>query len=193
MRTRTTVLAVLAALLLSAPCQAQTDSTRAKVWELGGKLSLAAVAAANAMPKPTVDKVFASAKDIGVSLGVDVPPLPERKLDRTEAQADALGYLLRDAGAPIAGRLGSAYGPDHAALFEIAVKTNLLLMFYAPGEKESQTIAALVRKRAADARLPEEVWRDLPARIDARASYDVVKAAVQKLHGDVRRYLRAEP
>jgi hypothetical protein len=185
-------IAALAALPAPAAPQAAEPSTRARVWELGGKLSLAAVAAANAMPKPTVDKVFESARELGASLGVDVPPLPERKLDRAEAQADALGYLLRDAGSPIAGRLGSTYGADHAALFEIAVKTNLLLMFYGPGENESKTIADLVRKRAVDARLPEALWRDLPAKIDARASYDVVKAAVQKLHGDVRRHLRAE-
>ena len=186
------VVASLAALPAPAAPQAAESSTRSRVWELGGKLSLAAVAAANAMPRPTVDKVFASAKEIGASLGVDVPPLPERKLDRAEAQADALGYVLRDAGSPIASRLGSTYGADHAALFEIAVKTNLLLMFYAPGDAQSKTIADLVRKRAADARLPEELWRDLPARIDARASFDVVKAAVQKMHGDVRRHLRAE-
>jgi hypothetical protein len=184
--------AALAAVPAPAAPQAAEPSTRARVWELGGKLSLAAVAAANAMPKPTVDKVFADAQKLGASLGVDVPALPERKLDRAEAQADALGYLLRDAGSPVAGRLGTTYGPDHAALFEIAVKTNLLLMFYSPGDTQSTTIAELVRKRAPDARLPDALWRDLPAKIEARASYDVVKAAVQKLHGDVRRHLRTE-
>ena len=186
--------ALFAALaLLSVTVGAQTESTRARVWELGGKLSLAAVAAANNLPKPTVDKVFASAQEIAASLGVEVPPLPERKLDRAEARAATLAYLLRDVGAPVASRLSSTYGPDHAALFEVAVKSNLLLLLYGPGEPESKTIADLIRKRAPDARLPEALWSDLPAKIDARATYDDIKAAIQKMQGDVRHYLRAEP
>jgi hypothetical protein len=192
MLNRTTALfAALVLVTLSIPSAAQTPSTRARVWELGGKLSLAAIAAANNMPKPTVDKVYDSARELGASLGVEVPPLPERKLDRAEAQADALGYLLRDAGVPIAGRLGSAFGADHAALFEIAMKSNLLLLFYAPGEQQSLTIADLVRKRAPDARLPEALWRDVPSRVEGRARYEDVKAAVQKMQGDVRRHLRS--
>src|SRR4051812_35153611 len=99
------LVAALAATAVAAPAQAPAPSTRERVWELGGKLSLAALGAANGAPAASVDRVFQSAKEIAASLGVDVPPLPERSLDKAKANADTLGYLLRDAGAPIAEKL----------------------------------------------------------------------------------------
>ena len=186
------LVAAFAATAAAAPRQAPAPSTRERVWELGGKLSLAALGAANGAPAASVDRVFQSAKEIGASLGVDVPPLPERSLDKSKASADALGYLLRQAGAPIAEKLGSTYGADHSALFEVAIKSNLLLLLYSPGEQEGKTIADVIRKRAPDARLREELWRDVPAKIAAGASFDDVKNAVAKMQSDVRKFLAAE-
>jgi hypothetical protein len=184
--------AALAATAVAAPAQAPAASTRARVWELGGKLSLAALGAANGAPAASVDRVFQSAKELAAGLGVDVPPLPERSLDKSKANADALGYLLKDAGAPIAEKLGSTYGADLSALFEVAVKSNLLLMLYSPGEQEGKTIADLIRRRAPDAKLPEELWRDVPTKIAAGAYFDDVKSAVAKMQSDVRKFLAAE-
>ena len=186
--------AALAATAVAAPAQAPAAaaSTRERVWELGGKLSFAALGAANGAPAASVDRVFQSAKELAAGLGVDIPPLPERSLDVAKAQADALGYLLKDAGAPVAQKLGSTYGADHSALFEVAVKSNLLLMLYSPGEQEGKTIADLIRRRAPDAKLPEELWRDVPTKIAAGAYFDDVKSAVAKMQSDVRKFLAAE-
>jgi len=186
------IVAALAATAVAAPAQTPARSTRERVWELGGKLSLAALGAANGAPAASVDRVFQSAKEIATSLGVDLPPLPERSLDKAKAQADVLGYLLRDAGAPIAEKLGSTYGADHAALFEVAVKSNLLLLLYSPGEQEGKTIADVIRRRAPDAKLPEQLWRDVPAKVAAGAYFDDVKTAVAKMQSDVRKFLTAE-
>lgn len=195
-RSRTGLAATLVLLLASTASAGQppqaTTSTRERVWELGGRLSLAAIAAANGAPAAAVNKVYQSAQELGTGLGVEVPPLPERVLDKAKSNADARAYLLRDAGATIAGKLGAAYGADHSALFEVAVKSNLLLLLYLPGDQDSMTIADVIKRRAADARLPEEVWRDLVAKIEGRATFDVVKDAVTKMHGDVRRLLGAE-
>ncbi len=195
-RSRTGLAAALVLLLAStvsaAPTAQATTSTRERVWELGGRLSLAAIAAANGAPAAAVNKVYQSAQELGAGLGVEVPPLPERVLDKPKASADARAYLLRDAGAAIAGKLGAAYGADHSALFEVAVKSNLLLLLYLPGDQDSTTIADVIKRRSADARLPEEIWRDLVTKIEGRATFDVVKNAVTKMHGDVRRLLGAE-
>ncbi len=195
-RSRTGLAAALVLLLAStvsaAPTAQATTSTRERVWELGGRLSLAAIAAANGAPAAAVNKVYQSAQELGAGLGVEVPPLPERVLDKPKANADARAYLLRDAGATIAGKLGAAYGADHSALFEVAVKSNLLLLLYLPGDQDSTTIADVIKRRSADARLPEEIWRDLVTKIEGRATFDVVKNAVTKMHGDVRRLLGAE-
>jgi hypothetical protein len=188
------IVAALAATAVAAPAQtpAGSPSTRERAWELGGKLSLAALGAANGAPAASVDRVFQNAKEIGAGLGVDLPPLPVRSLDKSKAQADTLDYLLKQAGSPIAEKLGASYGADHAALFEVAVKSNLLLMLYSPGEQEGKTIAELIRKRAPDAKLPEELWRDVPTKIAAGAYFDDVKKAVAKMQSDVRKYLAAE-
>lgn len=187
------VIMVLVTMSGSALASPPPASTRARSWELGGKLSLAAIALASPALPSTVQKVFAGARDIGSGLGVDVPALPERELDRSQTQGLVMKYLLADAGAPIAGKLGSTYGGDHAALFEVAVKSTLLLLFYSPGAPEGAEVVTVIRKRAVDARLPESLWQPLVAKIEAKASYDDVKAAVTDLHNAVRKHLSEEP
>lgn len=186
--------AVLAISVLSvAPVSAQTPaqpSTRARVWELGGKLSLAGLGIANNAPPDSVARVFESARQIGTSLGVDVPPLPERELDRAATQSKVEGYLLADAGARIANRLGGAYGADHAALFEVAVKSNLLLLLYTPGSPEGVDVATVLKKRGPDAGIPEALWQPLVAKIEARAPFDDVKEAVTALQSGMRKHLK---
>lgn len=186
-------------LLLALPAATQTASaqtgelsTRARVWELGGKLSFAALGKANGAPREAVEHVFASAQQLASQLGVDVPPLPDLPLNRSDANAVVLNYLLNDAGSPIAATLGRTYGADHAALFEVSVKSSLLLLLYSPGEQIGQQIAEVIRKRAPDAKLPEQLWHDVTARIDAQATYDQVKDAVATMQSDVRRYLKSK-
>lgn len=191
--TRAVVLLCLVTLVAPALARPpQQQSTRARAWELGGKLSLAAIGLASPALPSTIQKVFASAKEIGAGLGVDVPALPERELDRTQTQSLVMKYLLADAGAPIAGKLGSTYGGDHSALFEVAVKSSLLLLFYTPGGPEGAEVATVIKKRAVDARLPEGLWQPLVAKIEARATFDEVKTAVTDLHNGVRRHLAEE-
>lgn len=191
----TRIALVLFILTLSIPVPAQPPqqpSTRARAWELGGKLSLAAIGLASSALPSTIQKVYGSAKDIGTGLGVDVPPLPERELDRSQTQGLVMKYLLADAGAPIAGKLGSTYGGDHSALFEVAVKSTLLLLIYSPGSPEAVEVSTVLKKRAFDARLPEGLWQPLAAKLDARASFDEVKTAVTDLHNAVRKHLAEE-
>ena len=191
--TRAVLVLCLAAAAAPALAQSpQQPSTRARAWELGGKLSLAAVGlASNALPS-TVQKVFDSARELVKGLGVDVPLLPERELDRTQTQALVMKYLLADAGAPIAGHLGATYGGDHSALFEVSVKSTLLLLFYTPGGQEGAEVATVIRKSAVDARLPEGLWQPLVAKIEARASFDEVKVGITDLQNGVRRHLAEE-
>lgn len=186
------VILVLVSMSLSALASPPPASTRARSWELGGKLSLAAIALASPALPSTVQKVFAGARDIGSGLGVDVPALPERELDRSQTQGLVMKYLLADAGAPIAGHLGATYGGDHSALFEVSVKSTLLLLFYTPGGPEGAEVATVIRKRAVDARLPEGLWQPLVAKIEARATFDEVKVGITDLQNGVRRHLAEE-
>src|SRR6185369_7082953 len=98
-------------------------------------------------PKASVDKVFQNAAAIGTSLGVTVPPLPDLPLNREQAKAALVDYILTKAGAPIAEALGKSYGGDHSALFEVSVKSNLLLLLYAPGDAIGTSVATVLRKR----------------------------------------------
>src|SRR3954463_1001596 len=156
--TRKTLFCLIAAIALAVPaCEAQTPagSTRARAWDLGAKLSFAAIGAYEGAPKASVDKVFASAAALGSGLGVTVPALPDLPLNRDQAKAQVIDYILKTAGAPIAESLGKSYGADHAALFEVSVKSSLLLLLYAPGEEIGNSVAGVLRKRAPDARIPD--------------------------------------
>jgi hypothetical protein len=191
-RSLVAAVAFVLALAVFVPAQTPAGSTRSRTWELGAKLSFAAIGSFEGAPKPAVDKVFQSAAALGQGLDVDVPALPDLPLNKEQAKSQLVDYILNKAGAPIAEKLGKTYGADHAALFEVAVKSNLLLLLYAPGESVGGSVAAVLKKRAPDARLPEQLWQNVVAKLDAHATYDDVKAAVVKMQGDVRAFLKAE-
>ncbi len=162
--------------------QANDESTQKLAWVAGSKLSLAAVVNAEGMEKAVVDRQFAAASSASTSLGIKLPALPARKGDKIDDRATALNYLLNMTGNPIGGILTRNYGQDHAAIFEIALKSNLLLMLYSPGESTSDTIANVIRTRRVTAGLPNGMTDPLINLIEQKATFDRVKTEVFNLH-----------
>jgi tetratricopeptide (TPR) repeat protein len=169
---------------LAAGLKAQTssDSKKRLAWELGSALSLAGVVFAESSDTALIGRQYARASSAAAALGLKLPPLPVKKGDRVEDSASALAYLLGSTGGPIGKILQQRYGPEHAAIFEIALKSNILLMLYGPGEAESNAIAGVIRKRQVTANLPDVMTRQLLALIDRRASYDEVKKEIFTVH-----------
>lgn len=162
--------------------QNTSDSKKRLAWELGSSLGLAGVVFADSSDKALIGRQFARASASASALGLKLPNLPAKTGNRVEDSASALAYLLGSTGNPIGKILQQKLGQEHAAIFEIALKSNILLMLYSPGEAEGNTIAGVIRKRQVTANLPEVMTRQLLALIDRRASYDEVKKEIFTVH-----------
>ncbi|MEO7538458.1 MAG: hypothetical protein ABIV21_00380 [Pyrinomonadaceae bacterium] len=158
------------------------ESQKRVAWELGSSLGLAGVVFADSSDQGLINRQFARASAKASAFGIKLPALPAKTGNRIEDSASALAYLLGSTGNPIGRILQQRLGPEHAAIFEIALKSNILLMLYGPGEAESNTIANVIRKRQVTAHLPEVMTRQLLNLIDTRGSYDEVKKEIFAVH-----------
>ena len=129
-------------------------------------------------------------------LGTTVPELPEPAAagDTSLASRQVIDYLLAQ-GQRIGRELAKRYGPEQAALFEVALKSNILLLLYSPGSDATNSISAAISRAAPQAKLPDALWSPLVDRMNKKASLEDVRTAVQQMHRDVEGYLAnaAEP
>jgi hypothetical protein len=175
---------------------AVSPNVRRAVWILGSRLSLAALAhdcgkATNRIPT-WLDEAHSACKVLETS----VPELPEPKAagDTSPASRQVIDYLLAQ-GKRIGSQLSKRYGPEQAALFEVALKSNILLLLYSPGSDATNSISAALVRAAPQAKLPDVLWSPLIDRINKKASPDDVQTAVHQMRRDVDAYLvnAAEP
>jgi tetratricopeptide (TPR) repeat protein len=162
--------------------QTSIDSKKSIAWELGSKLSLAAILSAETSDRALVERQFALATGHASKLGIRLPPMPKPSGTKAEDRAASLHYLLSTTGNPIGAILREDFGAETAAIFEIALKSNILLMLYGPGDKETTAIAGVIRSRSGAANLPSSLTEKLLSLIDQQASYDLVKAELFDLH-----------
>jgi hypothetical protein len=174
---------------IEVPPPAVPTNTRRKAWLLGSKLSLAALANDRGVAAGDVPVWFGDARAAAESLQTHIDELPARpSSDGQPASREVLAYLL-DHGKQVGRDLAASYGPDHAALFEVAVKSSLLLVLYRPGSSVVEHISAAITNAAPRAGLPPELWRPLLDTLAGGAAPADVRAAVRKLHADVDAYL----
>ena len=173
--------------------QATKKVTRQIAWDLGDTLSLAAIANAQGVQKATVDSMFAKATEAGKKFGVTIPALPVNSGNKISDQAEALAYILRKVGGPMGGILNKGYDEEHALLFEISLKSNILLMMYGPGESTNDSIVGMIKARSEKIGLPPKLTANLLSLIEAQATYEKVKPAVFQMHRDVATYLKTKP
>ena len=142
---------------------------------------MAALLSAESDDAALVNRQFAKAATAASLLGIKLPPLPEKTGKKVDDSAAVLHYLLNSTGNPIGQILRDDLGPD-AATFEIALKSNILLMLYGPGESQANTIAGVIRNRRAAAGLPDALTEPLLKLIDEEASFEQVKKELLDLH-----------
>ena len=172
--------------------QTSAKSTQQVAWDLGHTLSLAAVGHGEEIAPVTVNNLFVKAKANAATLNMTLPDLPAKTSDKTKNKASVLGYMLNTAGKPIGETLTAKYDKEHATLFELALKSNVLLMMYGPGESTTQAIANVIRTRSERLSLPPKITANLLGLIEAGADYSKVKSAVFQMHSDVANYLRTK-
>jgi hypothetical protein len=165
-------------------------NTRLATWLLGSKLSLAALANDHGAPAAEVQKLFDQSQSLAKMLGLTVPELPARPESGAPSPVTepALDYLFTQ-GQEIGRELARKQSPDQAALFEVAVKSNLLLVLYQSGAPTTEAIATAIEQAGSRANLPPEVWQPLLDVLASRASQADVQKAVFKLHAEVDDYL----
>jgi hypothetical protein len=191
------LLAFVVALAVSLSCKATVfgqglvKSTQQAAWDLGDTLSLAAVGHGEDTGPATVNSLFLKARANAEKLNVTLPDLPAKTGDKIKNKATALQYMLNTAGKPIGETLTAKYGTEHAVLFELSLKSNVLLMMYGPGESTTQAIANVIRTRSERLGLPPKTTVNLLRLIEAGADYSEVKPALFQMHRDVANYLRA--
>lgn len=154
-------------------------------------MSLAALAHDRGVAKDKVPAWFAQAQSAAKQLGVTVAelPTPAPPSDTNPASKQVMNYLLVD-GQRIGRELTQRSGVETAALFEVAIKSNVLLLLYAPGSAEGATIADAVSDAAPRAKLPGDLWKPLVDALDRQLPASDVRLAVQKMHTDVGEYLK---
>src|SRR5688500_4312349 len=172
--------------------QTSAKSTQQAAWELGDTLSLAAVGHGEDIAPVTVNNLFVEAKANAAKLNMTLPDLPAKTSDNIKNKASVLGYMLKTAGKAIGETLSAKYDKEHATLFELALKSNVLLMMYGPGESTTQAIANVIKTRSERLNLPPKITANLLSLIEAGADYSKVKSAVFQMHSDVANYLRTK-
>lgn len=172
--------------------QTSPKSTQQAAWDLGDTLSLAAVSHGEGIAPVTVNNLFIKAKANAAKLNMTLPDLPAKTNDKIKNKAIALGYMLNTAGKPIGETLTAKFDKEHAVLFELSLKSNVLLMMYGPGESTTQAIANVIRTRSERLNLPPKITANLLGLIEAGADYSKVKLAVFQMHSEVANYLRTK-
>lgn len=131
------------------------------------------------------EQVTHELQPLAALLGITLPPL-ERPVGQTRAEvaADVLATSRK-----WGNQLGQRFGADHAALVEVAVKSNVLLAIYADRPHLSHAIGGSVAAASVRADLPQEIWQPWQDRVVAGGPVEGIQEAVFQLHREVESYL----
>ena len=169
------------------------SNTRRLAWLLGSKLSLAALKRDRGAADDGVAKLFDESQMLAKMLGTSASELPPRTASTEAGRSfdQALNYLFSE-GRTIGRGLAERQGADHAALFELAVKTNVLLALYRPDAPIVGTLAGAIRQAGQRAGLPAKLLQPLLEQLDRGAPATDVQNAVFTSCAEVDRFLKTE-
>jgi hypothetical protein len=179
--------ALLLLLGLSAARAGVDDLVKAAAWRFGDQLSLAAFLYAQGGQEDNVEQLLFSTKPLAEAMEIEIKPFPPRAATSTETYADIIHYLIEGDGAEIGRELSRKFGSDAGTLYEVSVKSNLLLLLYQPGD--DQGIGGMIHSRLSEIGLPENLWMGVVNAINDKAPQGAVKDAIFKMHDDVAAYL----
>lgn len=160
-------------------------NTRHLAWLLGGKLALAELADLEGATPSEIAAWNAEVERLARELKIRNPAVSPRPSDPA-ARVKAMMNAASRAG----GELSRAYGTDHSALLEIAVKSNTLLIVAADRPDLAVPVANAVRAAADDAMLPRFLWSESVKTLNEQPSADETADAVERLHQRVESFLR---
>jgi hypothetical protein len=183
---------VLAAAVLLYGTVAQTEVSpvaKAAAWRIGDHMSLAGLLYAQGGEEENVKELIDSVKPLSDAMQIPIKPFPPRAPQQIDNYAAVIEYLIKGDGAEIGRQIGKGFGKEAGMLYEIAVKSNLLILLYEPGD--DQGMADVIQSRCTEVGLPNNLWFDMVNAVRGSASKEDVKKAVFKMHDDVAAYLGA--
>ena len=163
------------------------DLAKAAAWRLGDQLSLAGLLYAQGNQEDKVAELLSGIKPLAEAMQVEIKPFPPRSADSSQTYADVIHYLIAGDGAALGSEIGQKFGTPAGTLFEVSVKSNLLILLYQPGE--DQGIGGVIQARMSEIGLPENLWMGVVTAVNNKAPEADVKDAVFKMHDDVAAYL----
>jgi hypothetical protein len=168
---------------------ADDSNPRLGAWRLGSKLSLVALANDRGIGSDSVAPGLEYCKSLAAKLGGSVADLPASGLAGSRpASRQVLDYLFHQ-GQQIGRDLTDRHGAEAAALFEVALKSNLLLVLYTPRSSAAGAIADAISQAAPRAELPAGLWEPLVNTVIAKADGFQVRKAVKTFHTAVEQHL----
>ncbi len=166
------------------PARQSPVTSRHAAWLLGSKLSFAILA-----PEEEASRVVPELQPLAHLLGVELVVLDYDQLRGTPAGMTRLLSVGRDLGEQLAARHDSS----HAALVEVALKSNLLLAVHAERPHLAHSIGGAVAAACVRAGIPEDIWQPWQDTLAAGGSTDEVMSAVIALHHQIDTFLQNPP
>jgi hypothetical protein len=172
------------------PITDPAHSSQRIVWLMGSKLSLAALTNDRGDTPDETVKLFSQSQTLAKMLDTaiaDMPPIAKRDAPRPNFDR-ALEYLFAQ-GQRIGRVLAAKYGSDHAALFELAVKSNILLALYQPHSRSVESLSSAIEQAGGRSGLPVKLWQPLMDALANNVSAEDLKQVVYRMHSDTDHYL----
>ena len=182
--------AVLLVLGIASVHAQESAVAKAAAWKIGDQLSLAGLLYAQGGEDTNVKELIDSIKPFTDAMKIEIKPFPPRAATPVETYAAVIEYLIKGAGADIGRKIAEQFGKNAGLLFEISVKSNLLILLYEPGD--DQGIGGVIQSRANEVGLPNNLWLDVVNAVNSKAPKEEVKNAVFKMHDDVAAYLNQQ-
>ncbi len=154
----------------------EARNTRHVVWLLSSKLSFALLAGDES---PATAQAMVDAEQLAKVLRIELPVLPA-----TPSAGDVLGI-----GRAVGEQIGLRLGPDHAALAEIAFKTNILLAVYVDRREMVHPISGATSAAAVRAGVAEPIWRAWQGDIIGASDISEARDAVFRFQQSIERTL----
>lgn len=184
-------LSLAASLLLLLGCSnaraEESAIAKAAAWRIGDHLSLAGLLYAQGGEEENVQELISSIEPLTGAMQIEIKPFPPKAATPVETYAAVIEYLIKGDGAEIGRQIAQKFGKATGTLFEISVKSNLLILLYEPGE--DQGMGSAIQSRCNEIGLPNNLWIDVVNAVNSKAPKDEVKTAVFKMHDDVAAYL----
>ena len=165
----TWLLAGMVLLVLGVPATRaeMADLAKAAAWRLGDQLSLAGLLYAQGNQPDKVEQLLTSLKPLAGAMEIEIKPFPPRAATETETYADIIHYLIKGDGATTGQQIAEKFGIAAGTLYEVSIKSNLLLLLYEPGD--DQGIGGVIQSRMSEVGLPENLWMGVVNAINNKA------------------------